>query len=300
MEEKYQKFIEYNWDSSEEWHSYFRNIFPTPPDNKILRYKKKFYRNKIDPDFDINYKSPNYEEEEKSKIPNSNSNDNSSSTFTSKINISDNKTPILNVETILMILFFFSLPIKYNSKLIAIIIFLIRSIRQVGNPKFDKSYLFELLKNESFQTLIYLVQLLIDRFNYFLMIPVIISIIISICENIKLYNFNFEFLKKITDVIINKKEDLLQDKSDIEVGLGFFLLLGFFLKINSLILFIVHIQILYLKYIIDFRLQRSLNKLNTYINQIKNNSKCPNIIKNIIQKIQNIFEYFKVQQMRTG
>ena len=53
MEEKYKKFKDYNWDNSKEWNSYFTNIFPTPTQNKALRYKKKFYRNKIDPDFDI-------------------------------------------------------------------------------------------------------------------------------------------------------------------------------------------------------------------------------------------------------
>ena len=245
MEDKYQKFIKYNWDTSEEWHTYFSNLFPTPPPNKILKYKKKFYRNKIDPDFDINYKSPNYEEEN-SQIPNNSPNNNSNSSTSTSNNNSSNyiKTPILNIETVLMILFLFSLPLKMNSKLIAIIIFLIRSIRQIGRPKFDRGYLYELLKNESFQTLIFCTELIFDKFNYFLMIPIIILIVISICENMKLYNLNFGFLNKIIDRIIKSKEDLLQDKSDIELGLGIFLLFGFFLKINSLLLFIIHIQIL--------------------------------------------------------
>jgi hypothetical protein len=46
MEEKYTQFKEYDW-------AYYTNIFPTPPPSKILIYKKKFYRNKIDLDFDI-------------------------------------------------------------------------------------------------------------------------------------------------------------------------------------------------------------------------------------------------------
>ena len=58
---KYKKFKEFDWVGSKEWQLYYTNLFPTPPPSKILRYKKKFYHNKIDPDFDINYQPPEEE-----------------------------------------------------------------------------------------------------------------------------------------------------------------------------------------------------------------------------------------------
>ena len=57
MEEKYKKFKEFDWQNNQEWQLYYSNLYPTPPPNKIERYKKKFYKNKIDNDFDIDYQS---------------------------------------------------------------------------------------------------------------------------------------------------------------------------------------------------------------------------------------------------
>ena len=299
MEEKYKKFKEYNWENSQEWHSYYENIYPTPPPNKILRYKKKFYRNKIDPDFDIEYSPTNEKEENNHKNSNSNgTNTNSNNTKSNYYysNYSKNsstsliKTPILNIETILMILLLFSLPLKYNTKLISIICFLIRSIRLVGKPKYDLVYLKQLLKNESFQTVIFSIEILFDKFNYFLLVPIVISTVVALSENIKMYQLNINSINNMNDLIYNKKEDILQDKSDIELGIFLALFVGIFLNINSMIIFVVHIQVLYIKYFFDYRLQRSFNKLNTYVNNFKNDNNCPPFIKNIIEKIQSFLE----------
>ena len=297
MEEKYKKFKEYNWENSKEWHSYYGNIYPTPPPNKILRYKKKFYRNKIDPDFDIEYSPTNEKEENNHQNSNSNgtntnSNNNTKSNYYYSKNSSTSliKTPLLNIETILMILLLFSLPLKYNTKFISIICFLIRSIRLVGKPKYDLAYLKQLLKNESFQTVIFSIEILFDKFNYFLLVPIIISTVVALSENIKLYQLNISSINNMNDLIYNKKEDILQDKSDIELGIVLALFIGIFLNINSMIIFIIHIQVLYIKYFFDYRLQRSFNKLNTYVNNFKNGNNCPPFIKNIIEKIQSFLE----------
>src|SRR5689334_3364514 len=58
MEEKYKKFLEFNWRDCVDWHSYFSNIYPTPPGSKVDFYKRKYYQQKIDPEFDRNYVQP--------------------------------------------------------------------------------------------------------------------------------------------------------------------------------------------------------------------------------------------------
>ena len=52
MEEKYRQYLQYDWNNSEEWKLYFNNIFPVPPSSRVDYYKKKFYKLKIDPDFE--------------------------------------------------------------------------------------------------------------------------------------------------------------------------------------------------------------------------------------------------------
>ena len=41
MEAKHKQFLEFNWRDSQEWQNYYRDIYPTPPGNKIEYYKKK-------------------------------------------------------------------------------------------------------------------------------------------------------------------------------------------------------------------------------------------------------------------
>ena len=156
MEEKYKQFKEYDWVESKEWQLYYNNIFPTPPPSKILRYKKKFYRNKIDPDFDIDYKPPNEEESNTYSSANTNANASSYNTNnnTNQESFSTEQTfetykqaqtlrnpinspPLQGIETLLLVAFIFSLPFKYKTILLGILAFLVRTIRLVGIPKFD-------------------------------------------------------------------------------------------------------------------------------------------------------------------
>mmetsp|Transcript_55227 Transcript_55227/g.108032 ORF Transcript_55227/g.108032 Transcript_55227/m.108032 type:complete len:374 (+) Transcript_55227:204-1325(+) len=52
LSESEKKFLEFDWTDSR-WQDYLRNLEPTPPQSKILKWKKKFYKSKIDSDFDV-------------------------------------------------------------------------------------------------------------------------------------------------------------------------------------------------------------------------------------------------------
>jgi len=55
MEAKYKAFEEYAWGSSQAWQTKLNNIYPIPEASKMQRIKKRFYKEHVDPDFDINY-----------------------------------------------------------------------------------------------------------------------------------------------------------------------------------------------------------------------------------------------------
>ena len=144
MDEKYKQFKEYNWVESKEWQLYYSNLFPTPPPSKILRYKKKFYKNKIDPNFDIDYEPPQEENNTTNNTQYSNANQNYSNqtnqqsytneqtfeTYRAAQSLAHpiNSKNLLVIETISLTLFIFSLPVRYKTNLLAIIPFLIRTI----------------------------------------------------------------------------------------------------------------------------------------------------------------------------
>jgi len=320
MEEKYKKFKEYDWVESKEWQSYYTNIFPTPPPSKILRYKKKFYRNKIDPDFDIDYKPPNEEEQNSyssantsSSYYNANANNN---TNASQDNFSTEQTfetyraaqtlanpidspPLKLLENILLLLFLFSLPFRYKTVLLALLAFLVRTIRIVGIPKFDLTYLQAFIMNDSCHTLLFALQSLSDRLNYYMMLPVVVSTIIALCDNIRYMDIGG--VKQYIDLVNNKREELIQSKSHIEVAIGFVSIAGIFLKINSILTPIIYWQLMRVRYTLNPYIKKSFTDLNNLANQIKLNEKTPGAIKFIIDKVQLAFSYMgKINNPQPG
>ena len=309
MEEKYKKFKEFNWVESKEWQSYYTNIYPTPPPQKILRYKKKFYRNKIDPDFDIDYKPPNEEES------NTYSGSNTSSSYSSNSNTNANNSyqeytteqafetyraaqtlanpiysfPLQLIETFFLLLFLISLPLRYKSVLIGFIAFLIRTIRLIGIPKFNITYLQAFIMNDSCHILLYTIQTITDRINYYMLLPVTVTAIIALCDNIKSMNLPVGGMIKYVDLVNNKKEEIIQSRSHIEVAIGFISIIGIFLKINSIFTPIIYWQLMRVRYTLNPYIRKSFSDFNKLADVIKNSDKCPGILKFIIDKGQWAF-----------
>lgn len=311
MDEKYKQFLEYNWVDSKEWQLYYSNLFPTPPPSKILRYKKKFYRNKIDQNFDIDYQPPQSEEKtstSSNETQYSNSTQSNYSNQTNQQSFSNEQTfetyraaqslarPInsnglLLIETFLLTLFIFSLPIRYKTNLVSIIAFLIRTIRLVGIPQFNMTYLQAALMNDACHTLLFSVQIVIERFNYYLIFPVIISAVIALSDNIRSFNAKLPLAQQYIDLINNKKEEIIQTRSHVEVAIGFVSIIGIFLKLNSFLTPIIYWQMVRVKYTLNPYIKQSFKEINQFANDVKNNEKCPGIVKTIIDKVQWAVDY---------
>ena len=311
MEEKYKKFKEYNWTESAEWKSYYTNIFPTPPPSKLLRYKKKFYRNKIDPDFDIDYKPLNEEENSYSSTNSSstsynqkgNTNTNSyNNTFQDMFSKEQtfeaykaaqslanpiNSNLLIGIETFLLFAFIISLPFSHKTSLLALLGFLVRTVRCVGIPRFDMLYFRALIMNDSCHTLLYTLQTLLDKFNYYIIIPILISTIIALSDNGR----NIVLVKKYTNLLNNKREELMEVRSNIEVAIGFVSIFGVFLKINSILTPIVYWQAMKFRYTLNPYIKKSFSQLNYSSNQFKNSENCPKLLSLIIDKIQMSISY---------
>merc|ERR1719323_943784 len=54
MAEGYQKFIDFDW-SDERWQNYLNGLYPPPNNKQILKFKKKWYKKTVDPNFDDTY-----------------------------------------------------------------------------------------------------------------------------------------------------------------------------------------------------------------------------------------------------
>lgn len=290
MEEKYQNFLKFNWTDSKEWHSYLENdLYPRPPLNKIDFFKKKFYRAKIDPDFDINYTPQNTQ---------SNNNQNSSNASYRQQNpymnpppgLSQNLSKILqNFEIFFWLLFLGLTLIGSFSLKVSALALALRTFRRVGIPKFNIEFAQHLFLDEHFQIFLYNLLFMVDRLNFFTLIPLFMTMSMHFAEYLKFNEVNF--LKSYYEKFYNKRVEIASLRSNIELAIGFLLFIGIILGLNNFLTPIFYWQFLRFKYIVNQDTKNSFALMNFYINRFKISGKCPAILRIVIGKIQEFAEY---------
>ena len=115
---------------------------------------------------------------------------------------------------------------------------------------------------------------------------------ISISEELKESNLRFNCFNNYISSVNKVKGKLFQDKIYLEVVIGFLQILGAFIGINTFKTPIIYWHILRFRYIINPYVYKSFEDLNQKLNNFKDNTKCPKIIKYTIEKMQMIFNYF--------
>jgi hypothetical protein len=285
------EFIRYDWNNSVEWKNYLENIFPSPPQNRILHYKKKFYKLKIDPDFDINYipgQNNNNENQNNNQRNNQNQNNenemrNGNRNNNNNFNI-DVDIMFIVIDMIISITSFLAFFIHLKTSINMLIGCLIyKLIKKEGKPKFEQQYLINIINNENFSYLILILLLFIDNSkNYFIAIPTIVYILIDIINNINLIYKNNIFSK-----ILAKKQFILKYSNILEINI-ISPIYGFFMNKNSFYFIFFYIQYLKFRVYVNQNITNCLVQINNYLNNLKSSQNTPKILKNIVQFTQNL------------
>lgn len=58
MEEKFKAYRSFDWTLNNKWQLYLSNLYPVPPRDRLEKIRKKWYRDNIDKEFDLNYEPP--------------------------------------------------------------------------------------------------------------------------------------------------------------------------------------------------------------------------------------------------
>ena len=285
------EFIRYDWNNSVEWKNYLENIFPSPPQNRILHYKKKFYKLKIDPDFDINYipgQNNNNENQNNNQRNNQNQNNenemrNGNRNNNNNFNI-DVDIMFIVIDIIISITSFLAFFIHLKTSINMLIGCLIyKLIKKEGKPKFEQQYLINIINNENFSYLILILLLFIDNSkNYFIVIPIIVYNLIDIINNINLIYKNNIFSK-----ILAKKQFILKYSNILEINI-ISPIYGFFMNKNSFYFIFLYIQYLKFRVYVNQNITNCLVQINNYLNNLKSSQNAPKILKNIVQFTQNL------------
>lgn len=288
MEEKYKQFESFNWAGNQEWGQYWRNLFPTPPASKILRYKKKFYKLKIDDSFDIDYVPPTPEPEQpRTSAPHTHSHYNAySGGFVAR-----SKT-LATLEFIVWNAFFGSLFAysQYSLKL-ATLSCALKTFHRTGLPKFNVQYAQDLFFNEHFQLMLYSLLFMVDEFNYYLTLPLIITYLINVAEFACIELKAIKPIYDLTYPIHAKRVDLAQIRVKLMIAIGFLLVVGIFLGLNNFLIPIFYWQYIRFIYIMNNDFKTEFGHINALVEKVKNSDKLPGFVKIVIGQIQTFSNY---------
>lgn len=291
MEEKYKKFLEIDWANNKDWQEYYSNIYPTPPGNQINRIKKRFYKFKIDYDFDLNYEP----EQTQSNQSNRQTTSNTQPTF----HLYYSQTKLGKVVSLIEMLFWVTsifLFISYFKYCLHFSIFVLafRVIKRTGRPRLTMDYAQSLFLDEHLHIFILHILYLIDRQNQYLILPYYLTAVLNISDCMRNYGVFLGFSNKI----VNKRVTICELRANCDIMIGFLLVFGVFLKTNSFLLPIFYWQYLRFKYIFNSDTNLAFARFNYYANKVKN--KLPRPVGFVIGKIQELVSYLGRTESKNG
>ena len=283
METKYKIFQEFSWKDSTEWQNYYRDLYPTPPGTKIEYYKKRFYKLKIDSDFDVAW------------TPSENTTTNSNTSRPQAATTTSMNTGVSKIashfEAISWLFFIITIFYQVHTLKIGSLALIIRIFRRVGRPRFTMDYAQGLFMDEHFQMLMYVILLMIDRITFFSLLPIAITAVLNLSIYVRQNQAIFRPLVPYCDKVVAKRVEIAKSRANSELGIGFYFVFGVLFGLNSFVLPIFYWQYLRFKYIVNEDTKAAFARLNTFTNSIKNKPWLPGGVKYLINKLQEFFEY---------
>ena len=286
MENKYQEFLNYDWSNSSEWRAYYNNLFPAPTGARIDHYKKKFYKLKIDPDFDINYVPRGSES--------SGAGTDSSARGSPRQRQLSNSFQAKGLLSILGLFSFCFFSEKTTLQLF-FLTFITQLVNEIGFPELNLIYLQSLLQREVFYNVVYIVILFICRFGesnlisgIIIMSNMIIDCVINAAEFAKEYHQGTIF-----EAIILNKNSLLTKKAVLEICLVGFFVVGWVIGINSFFFIVLYGQFIKIKYYGSSKTKDAFALVNRYLEDFKNQNSQNNLVKSGVEYTQKVFRFFR-------
>ena len=279
---KYQNFLNYNWNESAEWKHYFNNLFPVPDNSRIEYYKRKFYKLKIDPDFDTHY---NY--------PSSNQTNNQNSHRQPRQNVINNNsssTIILAAELVYMLLITYLLIYFPFNGLVLLLPFLMYKIYYAnGGFRLTSQHFQNLILHDYFTVFIFTFIFIaqgIDQSH--LLLPLLPFFLYEASENLsKIYPLNENF--KL--IVINKKNFRIA-QCIFELINIIISIIGIFSGHNRMFIVFLLFQYLKYKYCASQEMKKTFNLIHLLAEWLVANQSTPTLLKNIVKGIESCVRFF--------
>eukprot|EP01055_Gregarina_sp_Pseudo9_P001077 Gregarina_sp_Pseudo_9__1076@NODE_16_length_6292_cov_28_020310_g14_i0_p6_GENE_NODE_16_length_6292_cov_28_020310_g14_i0NODE_16_length_6292_cov_28_020310_g14_i0_p6_ORF_typecomplete_len310_score58_23UPF0121/PF03661_13/4_4e25FtsX/PF02687_21/22FtsX/PF02687_21/6_1_NODE_16_length_6292_cov_28_020310_g14_i050625991 len=299
------KFEEFDWVNNKQWHAYLESLFPTPPNNKIQYFKKKWYKKEIDPSFDITT-------DETSQETASSAGASSAGASASQVRppaASSTRMPstaVNSLQRIATVLFCGAVVLSLGSfvpsslasrlRLAALSLFLFGSCAHIcgtlGLPKFQAAYWEGVFYSEPGQAIMmtFLALVIGSQVSLAMLSPMMSGLMLA-SEGLVKLNLP-PTIRHYAQLIQNNKYMLMQTQSDIEVFLGIFIFfLGLFGRVNFLP-GLVYWNILRTKYAVNGFTKSTFGKFDGKIRSVLSHPMAPRIVFTIYDKVAHAMKRF--------
>jgi hypothetical protein len=282
MEEKYNQYLQYDFNNSEEYKDFIEK-FPLEPNESIEEHHKRFYKSHICRDFDSNYIPP----PQSSNMHNNFQRNNNNSNRVNHFQNNNNMPPLLEIIDFGLIgLSLMTLLLSINYYLFEVMIYFIyRLYISTGLPRFNLDYLKIIIHQNNFSYFILSLVLWITKtYNLLILSPLTAYISLYLIRGLNKYLKNFIF-----DAIISYNRQINDWILYFEIFNLISPIIGLFLGYNKFYFIFVYLQYIKFRYYASSEFKEKINAIRVQLEIIRSNSNNPLLrgIASIIQKIGN-------------
>eukprot|EP01054_Gregarina_sp_Poly1_P001370 Gregarina_sp_Poly_1__1369@NODE_133_length_13228_cov_89_141783_g119_i0_p4_GENE_NODE_133_length_13228_cov_89_141783_g119_i0NODE_133_length_13228_cov_89_141783_g119_i0_p4_ORF_typecomplete_len334_score36_07UPF0121/PF03661_13/2_9e21DUF1673/PF07895_11/1_7DUF1673/PF07895_11/45_NODE_133_length_13228_cov_89_141783_g119_i0917710178 len=301
------KFEDFDWVNNAKWQSYFENLYPTPSVDKIIHFKRKWYKKEIDPDFD--FSTIPDQTAEKSEMPTAGRQSPTEPHFRTQQSppgmpprsgpapmnsLERISTVLLSLAIILSAGAFLPVPLAGRLRLASISLYIFGFLASIcatlGLPKLQAVYWEQVFYSDAGQAVMMTFLALIITQQVLIISPALSGLIIA-AEGLSRLNLHPKILEW-SQRVRNTKYLLMQAKADIEVFVGIFIFVfGLAGRLNFLSGF-MYWNVLRTKYTVNGFTRTTFSKFDTKIRNVLRNPICPRIVYAIYDKFAHTLKRF--------
>ncbi len=279
MEKKYREFENYDFESQESYRQYIDGVYPAPTRDTLRRYKKKYYRKYVDPQFNVDFElaspAPGFPQYEVSWA--------------------------LNFRMMMFAMFICILPLgivlrSYYHTLVLFFALLIGLLRKHGVPSMRKEYWRSFFLDEDFNEVI---SSAICLMNYdatmALWVPLGLFSVVQVADRVEGMSRRGNKIARILSSLLFKpvvthREDILAFKADLEIYIGFYILCILPMGWVSLLFPLFYWQIMQVRYVLNSRTNAAFDKMGGQMDAMLASERCPLPVKWALRGMKKVAE----------
>eukprot|EP00922_Rhytidocystis_sp_ex-Travisia-forbesii_P047880 GHVS01071385.1.p1 GENE.GHVS01071385.1~~GHVS01071385.1.p1 ORF type:complete len:333 (-),score=52.16 GHVS01071385.1:240-1238(-) len=309
-EEAISKFNDFDW-SDARWQAYLSGLYPVPPADKILKWKKKWYNKNVDSSFDISWEPSSSSTTSSSPPPQRSSppgqtvggfdfgaqRSNPPQLSPLKITASISFLTAVFLSTLYTLPLLGTAPNLYVGAMVCYFMALVSDIgSKYGRPQWSMSWWQPIFVEDSGQMLMYMFFTVLIVRNPLSFIPLALTAGIHSAETYVQYKQqlpallqNNQKLNSMATSLHSQRMRWMQLRADAEVGLGVtIILLAFVTGGSGLLASFLYFHFMKIRYSMSGFTNTTFRKIDAKLTSLTSSSYCPGILRYLYTKVRSL------------